>query len=132
MDSTFLILAIFFNGILSLFGAYVAGEKGRSAGLFWLLGFLFSFFIVLLVAIGVPRVDHPSPSSTVKNSHKKCHACKEDILEDAVMCRYCGSEQEELEPPQAVRSWCPSCKSESNVPPHAACAKCGRNTHPWE
>jgi len=133
MDSTFWILAIFANGIFSLFGAYVAGEKGRSAGLFWLLGFLFSFFIVLLVAIGVPRVESVSPSSTVGNSYKKCHACKEEILGDAVLCRYCGSEQEEPDKtPQALRSWCPSCKSESYLLPYSACLSCGRKTHPWE
>jgi hypothetical protein len=130
---TYLIVGLFFNGLLSLLGAYVASQKGRSGVAFWFLGFAFSFLIALLVAIGLPKVENYSSQPSTKYSHKKCPQCAEQILVEAAKCKHCGAKQPILEnAPEKVRSWCPSCRSESEVSPFSACPNCGQGTHPWD
>jgi predicted RNA-binding Zn-ribbon protein involved in translation (DUF1610 family) len=129
----YLIVGLIFNGLLSLVGAYVASEKGRSGPAFWLLGFLLSFLIALLVAIGIPKIEKGSNLPGQRYSHKRCPDCAEQILIEATKCKHCGAKQPARKTsPSDVRSWCPSCRSESTIPPHSACPNCGEETHPWE
>jgi hypothetical protein len=127
VDFGIIVLGVLINSLLSLSGAYIASEKGRSGAAFWFLGFLLSFLIALLVAIGVPKVEHEQLTA----AHKKCHACKEKILREALLCRFCGSKQEVEEEATEVRSWCPNCRSEFVIAPNSDCPTCGKATHPW-
>lgn len=128
MDFILIITGLVINALLSLIGAFIASEKGRSAVAFWLLGFLLSFFISLVVAIGVPKVEQTRTART----HKKCRACKETILREALLCRYCATPQEVDEQVTEVRSWCPSCRLEFVILPNSDCPNCGKRTHPWD
>jgi hypothetical protein len=131
MDSLW--VAVFSNALLSLVGAYVASEKGRSGPAFWLLGFFLSFLVALLVAIGIPNAKAVFTLPNTKYSHKNCPDCAEQILVGAVKCKHCGAKQPAIEESIAnVRSWCPFCRSESNIPPLSACPNCGKGTHPWD
>jgi hypothetical protein len=128
MDFGFIFIGFVINSLLSLIGAYIASEKGRSGAAFWFLGFLLSFLIALVIAIGVPKVEREHSKAALK----KCHACKEKILREALLCRFCGSEQEVEEEAKEVRSWCPSCRSEFVVAPNSNCPTCGKATHSWD
>lgn len=124
-------VGLFLNALLSLVGAYVATEKGRSGLAFWLLGVFLSFLIALLVAIGIPKAETAPTLPSTKHSHKNCPDCAEQILVQAVKCKHCGAKQPAIEKSNVnVRSWCPFCKSESNIPPQSACPNCGKGTHP--
>ena len=128
MDLGFILIALVINALLSLVAAYIASEKGRSGVAFWVLGFLVSSVVAILIAIGVPSRSHqPAPFA-----QKKCNLCKEQILRDALVCRFCGSAQEITDELEPVRSWCPGCKSEHYVPTGSACPVCGKATHPWD
>jgi len=128
MDLYFIIVGLVVNALLSFIGAYIASEKGRSGLAFWFLGFLLSFLISLVIAIGVPKVE--SRVSTA--NHKRCSACKELIQREALICRFCSTPQEIDGEVTEVRSWCPSCRRESVVFPNSDCPSCGKATHPWE
>jgi len=128
MDFDFIIIGLVTNGLLSFIGAYIASEKGRSGAAFWILGLLLSFLIALVIAIGVPNVEHKQSAI----SHKRCHACKELILRGALLCRFCSTPQEADQELTEVRSWCPSCRREFAVLANSHCPTCGKETHPWD
>ena len=128
LDLSFIVVGLVTNALLSLIGAYIASEKGRSGVAFWFLGFLLSFLISLVIAIGVPKVETKESTTT----HKRCHACRELIRREALLCRFCSTPQETDGNVTEVRSWCPSCRSESVVFPNSDCPSCGKVTHPWE
>ena len=128
MDPSFIIIGLIINALLSFIGAYIASEKGRSGAAFWLLGFLLSFLISLVIAIGVPKVE-PKQSTL---SHKRCQACRELILKEALLCKFCSTPQDIDEEVKEVRSWCPRCRNESLVLPNSDCPNCGEATHPWD
>ena len=124
----FFIIGLIVNGLLSLVGAYIASEKGRSGLAFWVLGFVLSSLISLVIAIGVPSVEQKPSTIT----HKRCQACRELILKEALLCKFCSTPQEADEEVREVSSWCPSCRREFVLLPNSDCPNCGKATHPWE
>lgn len=138
-----LFIALFINAMLSLPAGFLAKSKGRSFVGYYALGFLLSFLVALIVVAAVPSLKSSgSVNGAFQNqprvtawTHKRCHFCKEQILAEATICRYCKLEQPEVvlteEQLNGVRSWCPSCRQEHQVLPHGACPDCGRETHPW-
>jgi hypothetical protein len=92
----------FFNGLLSLLVAYVAGQKGRSAAGFFWLSFFTSFLIGILVAIAVPRVERSAPNQAASHTGRvaptssgisvKCPFCAEWVSSEAKVCKHCGRE----------------------------------------
>ena len=70
----------------------VASAKGRSGFGWFLLGLLFSFFALIIVAClpsrqaVVVRSAEPMPTP---DTHVKCPDCKELVLRDARVCKHC-------------------------------------------
>lgn len=65
----------------------VADNKGRFAGVWFLLGLAFGIFALIAIAV-LPSVlaakDAPHP-----RTHVKCPDCREFVLRDAHVCRHC-------------------------------------------
>lgn len=86
-DFWIFVTVIFFIGHLCL--AYVpssiASHKGRSAGKWFIYGFLLPPIALV----------HSLVISDYKSEYKKCQYCAELIKKEAKVCRYCGKECKE-------------------------------------
>ena len=70
--------------VFGFFCSYIAGQKGRDNGSWFVLGFFFSF--IALIAIGVvPSLE----SQTPKVGTRKCPNCAEEVKSEAKICRFC-------------------------------------------
>jgi hypothetical protein len=77
--------------VFGFFSSYIAGQKGRDNGSWFVLGFFFSF--IALIAIGVvPSLD----SKKSKAGLRKCPSCAEDVKAEAKICRFCQAELPEV------------------------------------
>jgi len=66
----------------------IANSKARLAGGWFLLGLLFGFFALIVVAVLPSRErDKNAPSP---DTHVKCPDCRELVLHDARICKHCG------------------------------------------
>lgn len=107
--------------ILCVLVAVYASSKGRSGIGFFLLSFLLSPLIGLIIALIVTDIKKVNKIEKVK----KCPACKSDISYDATKCKYCASDQPEIEIEPIVTSgkFCAKCNSELQIG-YAICTKC--------
>ena len=71
--------------LFALFSAWIAGKKGRSSFAWFLIGFLFGPF-GLLVAFA-PSIHNQQPTP---KTHLKCPECAEFVLKEAKVCKHCG------------------------------------------
>jgi hypothetical protein len=145
MDLFFIYLLVVFvvNALLSGLVAWVADQRGRSAGGFFALSFFLSFVIAMIVLIALPNLSGDSSSSSnvygAADESRDCPYCAESIKPQAVKCRFCGSDVEPIieedsgqTEHQLVRSWCPHCKVESLGEAGHPCDICSKQTHSWD
>lgn len=73
----------------------VGASKGRSGFGWFLLGLLFSFFALIVVACMPSRHGNSGtlpvhfPDAPTPDTHIKCPDCKELVLRDARVCKHC-------------------------------------------
>lgn len=88
----FLWIVILVQGIIfGVFCSFIAREKNRDSGGWFLLGFLFSL-LAILALIAIPKIDKTKLASTeldISSLTKKCPDCAEVIKLEAKICRFC-------------------------------------------
>ncbi len=74
--------------LIGLIPAVIAQGKGRSFVLWWLYGAAL-FIVALPHALIMPsrKVD---PNAPTPETHVRCPDCKELVLKEAKVCKYCG------------------------------------------
>ena len=82
-----LIIIVLWVVFALLVGEY-ATDRGRSAGGWFGLSFLFSPLLAFILLAVLP----PVAGSGINSVFKKCPFCAETIRSEAKVCRYCGSE----------------------------------------
>ena len=113
MTMEFLLLFLVYALIFGSFCAYLAGEKGRSGGSWFFLGFVFGI-LALLVLIGLPseqrssnealRVSTRSTATSGSGSQsgrqssnvRLCPHCIQEVHELATACPHCQRDLPEL------------------------------------
>lgn len=89
--------------ILGGFCSFIAKEKGRNAGRWFFLGFLFSV-LAILALIAVPRQENKTAigrkqiDNKVNLSKAICPFCREEISPGSVLCKHCKSDLTEKRP----------------------------------
>lgn len=70
----------------------VASSKGRSTGWWAILGLLFSFLALIVVAIlpsAKPKPVLAGAEEATPDTHVRCPACRELVRRDASRCKHC-------------------------------------------
>lgn len=86
--------------IIGLFCSFIAKERGRDTESWFLLGFLFSF-IALLALIVIPIKEKQVGSGNSHTPKVVCPFCREEVREDAILCKHCRSDLSEMKPIKA-------------------------------
>jgi len=96
----FLFIAPLLWLLFAIFSAVIASSKNRSGGGWFLIGFLFGPFGLLVAAL--PAVEPATgrlgglanaagfAQEPAGSEHRKCPFCAEVIKAEAVVCRFCG------------------------------------------
>lgn len=97
--------------IIGWFCSYVAGQKNRDKGSWFLLGFLFSFLALIALA-AIPAIEEkPTFVADDEDVNRKCPFCAEMVKREAIFCRFC---QHDL-PPVEAKSYAEKIANGANV-----------------
>ena len=89
-----LVAVLVYHSLVSAaFSAFVAFEKGRDGGVWFILGLLFGF-LALLVIVGLPKIDDSLAAQEPRR--RRCSVCFELILPEASICPYCQTVVESI------------------------------------
>ena len=89
-----LVAVLVYNSLVSAaFSAFVASEKGRDGGGWFMLGLLFGF-LALLAIVGLPKIDDSLAAQEPRR--RRCSVCFELILPEASICPYCQTAVEPI------------------------------------
>lgn len=80
---------VIFLALLGLNPAFIAWNKGRSFGVWWLYGFLLFIAAIFHIMIVPPNPDELARREAV-NSFRDCPHCAEKIKKQATLCKHCG------------------------------------------
>jgi hypothetical protein len=103
LSATFWFWFIVINGALSALVAYVATQKRREPLPFFIISFVFSFLVGILVILALPEArdeDHSLGSSkkirqtSTGEMEGKCPFCAEWVQIEAKICKHCSREIE--------------------------------------
>lgn len=78
----------FFWFVGSIVVGIIAGAKGRSGFIYFVLSLLLSPLLIGILAIALPAA--AGEQRATPNTHVRCPDCRELVYADAVRCRHCG------------------------------------------
>ena len=87
----FFIVVMLLLPLWATLSSHLAGKKGRSPGLWFLIGMFGSFITPIIIIFLKPREDFIKPSKCLYNW--TCPECWHSNDENSVVCENCGAEK---------------------------------------
>lgn len=111
-----------FAVLLGLIPAFIARSKGHGFVSWWIFGAL--LWIIALPCALLLKPDH---SNAVHHGReRKCPACAEYVLGEAILCRYCGTRFDDFKAPEIQQPQASSSPPTTTAPEmFGACKYCG-------